>query len=75
MMKKRLKHDFSIIGDDIHQLRSISKDEDWSDEAWRIHEVDNLYWVPVKKSKPKPITIDPECPKCKRRWYSYASNL
>jgi hypothetical protein len=38
---------FAIIAGDMHELVRIPEKEYWSCYAWRIHEKDNLWWVPV----------------------------
>jgi hypothetical protein len=40
-----------IIADEIHQLVRIGKNDEWTKYAWRIHEKDDKYWVPVPDEK------------------------
>lgn len=76
-----MENKFAIIGGDIHQLVKIKKNEDFSIYAWRIHETDDLYWIPVKDHKINNeserwwcIPNDSkECPTCLKTWYSAAS--
>lgn len=69
---------FCIISGDIHRLIKIKEEEDWAFHAWRIHEKDDLYWVPVKDYKAnlteghwyyRPF-FDDQCQACLRRWRS-----
>ena len=42
-----MKEIFGIIGQDIHKLIRIKKNEDWTQNPWRIHDHKDYYWVPV----------------------------
>lgn len=42
---------YSIIGGDIHKLIRIPPNKKWDEYAWRIHEKDDLYWIPVENCK------------------------
>ena len=57
---------YAIIGGEIHQLIRIHKKSEW--HLWRIHEKDNLYWIPVEYFKRKPPKIESRCPNCKRKY-------
>lgn len=74
---------FAIIGGDIHRLRRFKKNEEWSNFPWRIHEKNDLYWVPINNEK-KQLELgnwiwrpfeEKECESCRKRWYSHAARF
>jgi hypothetical protein len=71
------KEIYGIINLEIHILVRIKPGEDWSHHAWMIHHKDDWYWIPIgdyfRTREKQLMNGEPECPRCKRKWYSEAT--